>query len=114
MAQRSRLARGSRRGIILAACAAALAVPATASADIGVLGGWGGLGTGVGQFTGASALTIDSAGDVYVVDGSYPSYNRVQKFTPAGAFITSFGNQGAQPDGFYGAGVNFWTRLYEG
>ena len=92
-------------GVVLTVCAAALAAAAPASADIGVLGGWGGLGTGVGQFTGASALTIDSAGDVYVVDGSYPSYNRVQKFTPAGAFITSFGNQGAQPDGFYGAGV---------
>jgi sugar lactone lactonase YvrE len=106
MAQCLRLVRGSRRGIALAALSVALAAtPAPASADIGVLGGWGSLGSGNGQFTGASALTIDSAGDVYVVDGSFPTYNRVQKFTPAGAFITSFGNKGSEPDGFYGAGV---------
>ncbi len=110
MAQPSRLVRGSRRGILLAAAAVALAaaLPAPASAEIGVLGGWGELGTGNGQFTGASSLTIDSAGDVYVVDGKnsgLDAYNRVQKFTPAGAFITSFGNKGSEPDGFYGAGV---------
>lgn len=105
MARCLRLVRGLRRGVLLAALTVALAAPAPASAEIGVLGGWGGLGTGNGQFTGASALTIDSAGDVYVVDGSYPTYNRVQKFTAAGAFITSFGNKGSEPDGFYGAGV---------
>lgn len=110
MAQCSRFVRGSRRGILLAAFAVALAAvaPAPASAEIGVLGGWGSLGTGVGQFTGPSGLTIDSAGDVYVVDGKYigpDTYNRVQKFTSAGAFITSFGNKGSEPDGFYGAGV---------
>jgi len=87
------------------AAALAAALPASASAEIGFLGGWGEPGTGNGQFTGANALTIDSAGDVYVVDGSFPTYNRVQKFTSAGALITSFGNKGSQPDGFYGAGV---------
>lgn len=110
MARRSRLIHGSRRGVVLAALAVALAAvaPAGASAEIGVLGGWGSLGTGNGQFTGASSLTIDSAGDVYVVDGKnsgLDAYNRVQKFTSAGAFITSFGNKGSEPDGFYGAGV---------
>ncbi len=109
MAQRSGFIRGSRRGILLAAVVVALAaLPAPASAEIGVLGGWGSLGTGDGQFTGASALTIDSAGDVYVVDGKnsgLDAYNRVQKFTSAGAFITSFGNKGSEPDGFYGEGV---------
>lgn len=110
MAQCLRLVRGSRRGALLAALAVALAAvaPAVASAEIGVLGGWGSLGTGNGQFTGASSLTIDSAGDVYVVDGKnsgLDAYNRVQKFTSAGAFITSFGNKGSEPDGFYGAGV---------
>jgi sugar lactone lactonase YvrE len=110
MAQRSGFIRGSRRGILLAALAVALAAvaPSPASAEIGVLGGWGSLGTGIGQFTGASSLTIDSAGDVYVVDGKNAglnAYNRVQKFTSAGAFITSFGNKGSEADGFYGAGV---------
>lgn len=107
MVQGLRLVRGSRRGVLVAAFVVALAAlaPAPASAEIGILGGWGGLGSGNGQFTGASSLTIDSAGDVYVVDGSFPTYNRVQKFTPAGAFITSFGNKGSEPDGFYGAGV---------
>ena len=43
-----------------------------------------------------------------MVDGKnsgLDAYNRVQKFTSAGAFITSFGNKGSEPDGFYGAGV---------
>jgi DNA-binding beta-propeller fold protein YncE len=107
MPQCSRLIRGLRRGIALAAFAAALAatLPAPASAEIGFLSKWGGPGSGDGQFTGARSLTIDSAGDVYVVDGSFPDYNRVQKFTPGGAFITKFGSKGSEPEGFYGWGV---------
>ncbi len=85
--------------------AVALAAPAPASADFGFLDKWGGPGTGDGQFTGARGLTIDSAGDVYVVDGDNSTYNRVQKFTPGGGFITKFGNVGSAPDGFYGWGV---------
>lgn len=100
---------GFRRGIVLAAFAVALAatLPAAASADIGFVGKWGGPGSGDGQFTGAKSLTIDSAGDVYVVDGSFssPAYNRVQKFTSGGAFITKFGSKGSEADGFYGWGV---------
>jgi len=99
--------RGLRRGIVLAAFAVALVatLPTPAFADIGFVGKWGGPGSGDGQFTGARSLTIDSAGDVYVVDGSFPAYNRVQKFTPGGAFITKFGSKGSEPEGFYGWGV---------
>jgi sugar lactone lactonase YvrE len=107
MAQCPRLVRGSRRGVVLAALAVALAaaLPAPAFADIGFLGKWGAPGSGDGQFTGPKGLTIDSAGDVYVVDGAFPTYNRVQKFTSGGTFITKFGNKGSEPDGFYGGGV---------
>ena len=51
---------------------------------------------------------IDSAGDVYVSDGKnsgLDAYNRVQKFTPAGGFITKFGSKGSELEGFYGWGV---------
>ena len=108
MTQCLRFVRVSRRGILLAALAVALAaaLPAPASADIGFLDKWGGPGSGNGQFTGPRSLAIDSADDVYVVDGAFPTYNRVQKFTSGGAFITEFGNKGSvEPDGFYGWGV---------
>ena len=42
------------------------------------LGKWGGaFGTAVGQFMGPQALSVDAAGDVYVVDRSN---NRIQAF----------------------------------
>lgn len=109
MAHRSRFARGSRRGILLAACAVALAAPAPASADIGFLGKWGSAGTGDGEFVGPKALALDSAGDVYVADGSLVDgmgfIHRVQKFTADGAFITKFGSAGSNPGQFYLWGV---------
>jgi len=95
MARRSRLARGSRQGILLAACAFALTAPAPASAAVGFLGKWGSSGSGDGEFVGPKALALDSAGDVYVTDtNALMNVSRVQKFTPAGAFVTKFGSAG--------------------
>jgi DNA-binding beta-propeller fold protein YncE len=108
MARRSRLARGSRQGILLAACALALTAP-TASADIGFLGKWGSAGTGDSEFVGPRSLALDSAGDVYVVDGNLVDgmgfIHRVQKFTANGSFITKFGSAGSGAGQFYGSGV---------
>ena len=62
---------------------------------------WGSPGFGVGQFRGLSAITVDTAGNVYTVearDGADPSAsnNRVQKFDgeghPKADFIDSEGN----------------------
>ena len=49
-------------------------------------------GSGNGQFiNGAGGVAVDSAGNVYVTDlGNH----RVEKFTPAGSFISSWGSSG--------------------
>lgn len=104
MAQRG-LARRPCRGIVLVVCLAALAGPAPAVADIGYAGQFGGSGTGAGQFTNVASLTLDPAGDVYVVDGDNVSTARVQKFGPDGAFKATFGSWGSDPGEFWTAGV---------
>ncbi|HWM63044.1 MAG TPA: NHL repeat-containing protein [Solirubrobacterales bacterium] len=56
-------------------------------------------GTGVGQFTGAPALALDSQGNVYVFDATA---RRAQKFSPTGQFLLMFGggvNQGPNNPG---------------
>jgi DNA-binding beta-propeller fold protein YncE len=52
----------------------------------------GGRGDGPGQFNNPEGLTIDRAGNILVAD---MSNNRVQKFSPKGDFISSFGQKGA-------------------
>jgi DNA-binding beta-propeller fold protein YncE len=52
-------------------------------------------GAGVGQFQTAMGVAVDSTGDVYVAETS--TSRRVQKFSPQGEFLLSFGggvNQG--------------------
>ena len=52
---------------------------------------WGSYGSGNGQFLDATALSVDTEGNVYVAD----TYNnRVQKFTSDGTYITQWGSQG--------------------
>ena len=51
----------------------------------------GGTGPGPGQFSNADDLAVDSAGNVYVADGSN---NRVQVFTAGGQFVRQFGTGG--------------------
>jgi hypothetical protein len=41
-----------------------------------LLGGWGSLGSGPGEFLDLRSLATDSAGNVYVAD-----FSRIQKFT---------------------------------
>lgn len=90
--------------VAIAACALALLVPAAASADIGFVGKWGSEGSGDGQFIAPKGLTIDSAGDVYVVDNNGLT-SRVQKFTSAGGFITKWGSAGSGAGQFYPWGI---------
>ena len=65
----------------------ALIVPASAGAAFGPAGGWGGSGSGAGQFTSPHGVGTDSGGNVYVAD---KDNKRVQVFTPSGALSGAF------------------------
>ncbi len=60
---------------------------------------WGGSGTGPGEFSSPEGVAVDGAGSVYVAD----TWNhRVQKFTPDGALVATWGRNGG--DGSAGTG----------
>jgi streptogramin lyase len=61
------------------------------SPDGTLLGQWGSEGSGDGQFSGASGIAVDTAGNVYVADHAN---NRVQKFSSDGAYLLQFGGPG--------------------
>jgi tripartite motif-containing protein 71 len=48
---------------------------------------WGGSGTGKGQFNQPTGLTVDSKGNVFVVDADN---NRVQELSPTGQFVAQW------------------------
>ena len=52
----------------------------------------GGQGAGDGQFNSPHGITADSAGNIYISD---TGNGRVEKFSPTGAFVASFGSKGA-------------------
>jgi DNA-binding beta-propeller fold protein YncE len=60
--------------------------------------GGGGTGFPGDNFTGPSDVAWDSAGDIFVADGSVPS--RVAKFDKNGVFIKSWGGKGSAPGQF--------------
>ena len=55
------------------------------------LGAWGGFGSGDGQFNLPWGITQDREGFLYVADWRN---DRIQKFTPDGAFVARFGASG--------------------
>ena len=57
------------------------------------LGQWGSYGGGHGQFGPIGGLATDGAGNVYVVNSEH---NRIEKFSPSGAFITAWGHSGSE------------------
>jgi DNA-binding beta-propeller fold protein YncE len=61
---------------------------------------WGTPGVGDGQFLSPVGVAIDSLGSVYVVDAQT---NRVQRFTPDGAFDLAWGATGSGPGQFVAA-----------
>lgn len=52
----------------------------------------GSFGSNGGEFNTASNVVLDASGNRYVVD---TSNNRIQKFTPAGAYDSQFGSSGS-------------------
>ena len=67
---------------------------------------WGTQGSGDGQFDGATGVTSDRTGDIYVSD---MGNNRIQKFDSNGTFITKWGTQGSGDGQFDGiAGIDFY------
>ena len=57
---------------------------------------WGGFGSGDGQFSSPSGISVDSQGLVYVVD---EDNHRIQKFDSDGNFISKWGSEGSGGDG---------------
>ena len=62
---------------------------------------WGGRGSGDGQFTDLGGIAVDpTSGNVYVTDTDPTQYalgrgiNRVQEFSPSGAYLTQWGTTG--------------------
>jgi len=65
------------------------------------LGEAGVAGTAPGQFNGPTGVVVAPNGDIFVSEGHNPdSNNRVQKFSPDGEFLASFGGTGSAPGEF--------------
>jgi sugar lactone lactonase YvrE len=69
----------------VAVCAAGLAIAAPASANLVLIGKWGSIGSGIGQFGEALGITVGSS-TVYVGDDNRRP-NLVQRFDLGGGFI---------------------------
>lgn len=52
-----------------------------------LLATWGGTGKGPGKFSNPTGLTVDSKGDLFVVDSGN---NRIQELSPVGQFVTQW------------------------
>jgi DNA-binding beta-propeller fold protein YncE len=85
--------------ITTVALAAFLIAAATALAAYQFETSWGAAGSSDGQFNNPAFLATGPDGSVYVSD---TSNNRVQKFTPDGAFLLSFGTAGTGAGQFNG------------
>jgi hypothetical protein len=76
------------------------------------LSSFGSSGSGNGQFSIPTGITVDNAYNVYVVDSGN---NRIEKFNSTGSFLLSFGSYGTGNSQFKtptGAGVNTGGLVY--
>lgn len=74
-------------------------------ADGNLIASFGGAGSQVGKFNDAWGIAVDAAGNVYVAD----TFNhRIQKFDPAGNFITAWGRPGATDQPGVGTDTQFF------
>ncbi len=78
--------------LLVAATIATVAAPGALAADFTLVGQFGGTGSGNGQFTNSTDLTLDAAGNVFLVDSTN---SRVQRFTGNGTFSLAWGTLGA-------------------
>jgi hypothetical protein len=100
--RRAMVAAGAVLTVAMAAAVVASAADATQQAANGykLVGGWGKTGTATGQFSNATGLAVDKAGNVYVADRDN---NRVQVFNAKGAFLRKWGSIGSGDGQFTGA-----------
>jgi len=99
MRSRARTSRRILRRLTLLATGVALALPASASADHVLAETWGTTGSSPGELRTPTGLDTDAYDNVYVAD--YDN-NRVQKFSPDGELLLSFGSGGSSNGQFDG------------
>ncbi|MFL5894366.1 MAG: hypothetical protein ACJ76Z_04545 [Thermoleophilaceae bacterium] len=91
----------TRAAVILAVVVGALALGPRAEAAYRFETAWGSGGSGAGQFNGPLFLAVGPDGSVYAEDHGN---DRIETFTPDGAFVTAWGQPGSGPAQFNSPG----------
>ena len=100
------------RALFVASIMTMLVLVTTAAASVTFILKWGTTGTGDGELNGPSALAVDAAGTVYLVD---TINHRIQKFDENGNFLGKWGSFGTLDGQFYypyGVAVDPFGKVY--
>ena len=81
--------------VVLLTCSILALAPRPSSAGATLIGTWGSLGSGPGQFQTPYGIATDGTSFVYVAD---QGNHRIQKFTLDGQFVMAWGVFGSAPD----------------